>query len=138
MKRFQSWLQKILTGRNGPDELARLYSITGCVVLVLSLLVPQGVWRSVLSVVGAAIIVLSYFRIFSRNVYKRRGENQHYVQWRSALQRRFRQWKLRCSQRKEHRFFRCEKCRTMTRVPRGRGKIEITCPKCGHHFIRRS
>lgn len=138
MERFRTWLQKTMTGRSGPDELARFCSTAGWILLLASLLTPGAAVRAVLGAAGAVTAGFSLFRMFSRNIYKRCAENRYYLQRRDAAKRVLQQWKLRWSQRKEYRFFRCEKCRTLARVPRGRGKICITCPHCKHEFIRKS
>lgn len=138
MERFRVWLRKIIVGRSGPDELTRFCSAAGWVLLMASLLLPGTVLRTVLGTVGAAAAGLSLFRMFSRNVYKRSAENRYYLQRRDAVKQKLHQWKLRWVQRKDYRFFRCESCRTLARVPRGRGKICITCPHCRHEFIRKS
>ena len=39
---------------------------------------------------------------------------------------------------REHRYFDCPKCRQPVRVPRGKGKIMITCPKCKERFQRKT
>lgn len=138
MNRFQIWMQRVFAGRNGSDELARVWSMAGCLLLFVSLFLPAGIVQVLIWIAGFWGVGLSWFRIFSRNIYKRGLENQRYLQWRNTQQQRFRQWKTRYRQRKEYRFFRCEKCKTLARVPRGRGKICITCPHCGFEFIRKS
>lgn len=138
MQRLKNRLLRMMAGRSGADELARVCSGAGCIVLLVSLLLPDGILQGLVSALGFAGIVYSYFRIFSRNVYKRRQENAVWLRLRSDAANRFRQWRIRCRQSKDYRFFRCEKCRTMTRVPRGKGRIEITCPHCRHKFIRKS
>ncbi len=137
MNRFRNWLQNKMRGRNGPDDLARVSSTVGCIVLLVSLLLPAGGVQVAVSLLGVAAVVYSYARVFSRNVYRRQQENTRYIYWRAGIRRRFTQWRRR-SQAKEYRFFRCEGCRTMTRVPRGHGRIQITCPACGRQFIRKS
>lgn len=138
MHRLKNWLLRVMTGRNGADELARVSSGFGCIVLLVSLLLPEGIVQSLIGALGFAGIIYSYFRIFSRNVYKRRMENSGWLRFRGNIVNRFRQWCVRRRQSKDYRFFRCEKCRTITRVPRGRGRIEITCPHCRNKFIRKS
>ena len=79
-----------------------------------------------------------YFRVFSRNVNKRYAENQKFLnaryEWTIKAERR----KKRFAQRKQYKFFKCPMCKQEVRVPRGHGKICITCPKCREQFVRRS
>jgi len=83
-------------------------------------------------------LVFSYFRMFSRNTYRRRAENNAYLTLRYNLTRKFSGLKQRMQQKKYYRFFKCPKCGITTRVPKGKGKIRITCPKCGESFVRKS
>ena len=78
------------------------------------------------------------FRIFSRNVYKRRQENQKYLRMTSGVRGYFRGLRERWSQRKDYKFYRCPSCHTLLRVPRGKGKIKLVCRKCGTSFIKKT
>ena len=136
--KIRAWLQKTMAGRSGPDELSHFCSVVGWLLVLLSLLLPWAVVSTVLCALGVAVTVGSLLRMFSRNTYKRREENRYYLRCRDTVKRKLQQYRLRWAQRKEYHFFRCEKCRTLARVPRGRGKICITCPHCKHEFIRKS
>lgn len=135
---MKNWFRNFMTGRNGPDDLARMLSFVGCFVLLISLFFNGSIVQTLLWVAAVACLIYSYFRVFSRNIYKRQSENQNYVQWRYARMEQFRQQKERRRQKKDYRFYRCAQCNTMTRIPKGHGKIQITCPKCGYTFIRKS
>ena len=76
-------------------------------------------------------MVYAYFRILSKKVYKRTQENKKYL---GAINMTKTRWK----QRKTHKFYRCPKCKTWLRVPKGRGKITITCVKCSTKFDKRT
>ena len=88
--------------------------------------------------VALAVTVYSYFRIFSKNCYKRSAENAKFITARYRALAPVRRMKQRAALRKGHRFFRCPACKSEVRVPRGKGKIRITCPKCGERFVRKS
>lgn len=122
-----------MSGRYGFDQLSGFLCIVSLILVVL------GAWLSgFLYWVGLALLIWCYFRIFSRNVQKRYAENMKYL----AVQNQVKDWlarrKLRFDQRKTYRYFQCPHCRQSIRVPRGRGRIAITCPKCGTSFIKKS
>ncbi len=82
-----------------------------------------------------ALLVYVYFRMFSRNVYKRREENGKYMRLKYKAAAELRLFKERWIQRKYYKFFTCPSCRANLRVPRHRGKIKIVCRKCGTSFF---
>ena len=135
MRNFLSRLaQKIRTffyGRNGFDDLAKHIFIASLVISLISGLVPYGIARLVLSLISYIMLGYFWFRILSKNIYKRVRENQKYLG-------EIKMVKTRWQQRKTHKFFRCPKCKTWLRVPRGRGKITITCVKCATKFDKRT
>lgn len=122
-------------GRYGSDQLnmailvaAVLVSLTNSVLTVFlrESTVYSGIVAPILSVVVYGLLIYSFFRMFSRNIYKRQREN-----------RRFTQLWMRLKDR-NNRYFRCPNCKQTVRVPRGRGKICIRCPKCGEKFTRKT
>ncbi len=122
-------------GRYGSDQLnmailvaAVLVSLTNSVLTVFlrESTVYSGIVAPILSVIVYGLLIYSFFRMFSRNIYKRQREN-----------RRFTQLWMRLKDR-NNRYFRCPNCKQTVRVPRGRGKICIRCPKCGEKFTRKT
>ena len=116
-----------------------LTSWAGSFALFRLSLVIVGAWVSpVLYWLGLILLIYSYFRVLSRNRSKRYAENLKYL----TLQNKVVDWAnryiLRFNQRKQYRYFRCPQCGQQLRVPRGRGKISITCPKCHNQFIKKS
>ena len=83
-------------------------------------------------------IIYSLFRMMSRNIEARRKENEMYCFYKSKVVNLFGQRKNEHSQKANYRFYSCPKCKQRVRVPKGRGKIEITCPKCGAKFVKKS
>lgn len=124
-------LRKFFYGRNGFDDLAKLSLILSLVVFLIYGFWPRGVVKVILSFVYIFLMGYSYFRIFSKKVYKRANENRKYV---GAIKMIKTRWK----QRKTHKFYRCPKCKTWLRVPKGRGKITITCVKCSTKFDKKT
>ena len=124
-------IRSFLYGRNGFDDLAKLSLISSIVVFFVYGFWPQGIVKIVLSLVTWFLMGYAYFRILSKNVYKRVAENKKYLGMVNMTKTR---WK----QRKTHKFYRCPKCKTWLRVPKGRGKITITCVKCANKFDKKT
>lgn len=118
-------------GRNGFDDLAKLALIVWVIAFLVYGFCPRGAIKTVLYFVSLAILGYAYFRILSKNIYKRVAENKRYL---GAVN----MTKTRWNQRKTHKFYRCPKCKTWLRVPRKRGKITITCVKCATKFDKRT
>ncbi len=127
-------------GRYGNDELNRLISIIALVLLILALVLTrvEGVLGSVCWICGVIALILCYYRMFSRNIAKRSAENQKFQSYRYSRAVKKQRLKERAEQSKDYKFFKCPKCGVLNRIPKGKGKIQITCPKCGEQFIRKS
>lgn len=98
----------------------------------------DGLIFSALTVLAWACVVYSYFRMFSRNVYKRAAENQKWLNKTYKIRAWFSRQKTSVSQRKVYHIYKCPSCRQKIRIPKGKGKIEVRCPKCSTTFIKNS
>ena len=129
-----------MMGRYGQDQLNRLLSITGLIILVVSVVIVRFIplLSSVLWIAAVALIVICYWRMFSRNIAARSAENQRYLTFRYKFAVEKQRRAERAAQSKDYKFFKCPKCGVLNRIPKGKGKIEITCPRCGEKFIRKS
>ena len=87
---------------------------------------------------GVALLVFCYYRTFSRNISKRTEENYKFYTLKDRVGSKFRSWKEQWANRKVYHYYRCPQCRQKLRVPRGRGRIQISCPRCGTQFIKKS
>ena len=125
---------RFMSGRYGADQLSRFMVTAALVLMVINLFLGWGI----LSILVLALLVLCYFRMFSRNYQKRYEENLRYTQ----ATARYRYWlskqKDLWEQRKVYHIYRCPSCKQKVRVPRGKGKIIVTCPKCHTEFQKRS
>lgn len=130
-------IAKFMAGRNGNDRLNLFLIVIGIIFIILGVVFRDsaGLLFNTLTLV---IIVLVYFRMFSKNLSKRQTENAKYMEIRYVFISKFRLLREKWVQRNEYKFFRCPSCRTALRVPRGRGKIMIVCKKCGTRFEGRS
>jgi hypothetical protein len=125
---------RFMAGRYGADQFSRFLSFVALALIVLNLFFRS----SVLWVLGLAVLVLTYVRMFSKNYEKRRKENERYLQLKYKLTSGFRNWNDRRKQSRDYVFFRCPSCHAMLRVPRGKGKIRVTCRKCGNAFEKKT
>lgn len=125
---------RFMAGRYGSDQFSRFLSIVVIVLILINLFVKN----TLLWLLGLAGLAYIYFRMFSRNIEKRRAENVKYLQKSYKISYGWKNWLERKKQRKEYAFFRCPSCKAMLRVPRGKGKIRVTCKKCGNAFERKT
>lgn len=119
------------SGRNGFDDLAKIIMWPSLILLLVSGFIPTAWLSALLATLSWVGIIYVYVRAFSKKLDKRQAENNAYLSWRNQLNQRW-------QQRKTHRFYRCPKCKTMLRVPKGKGKISITCRNCGKKFIKKT
>ena len=130
-------LARFMYGRYGMDPLGRFLTIAAMALLVLSMFFGRVV-HTILWALALAALVWCYARVLSRRFDKRRAENGKYLAAKGAVLRWFSSVETRWSQRKEYRFFRCPSCRALLRVPKGKGRIQLICRKCGNRFERKS
>ena len=130
---------RFMQGRYGVDQFAKFTMGVALVSIVLAIFVNTGSSAgSILDMLGLVAIVYTYFRIFSRNISKRAQENQKYLSATAKLRQRLNKEKNMMKQRKDYHIYTCPSCGQKVRIPRGKGKIEISCPKCHSKFVKRS
>lgn len=136
-----NWRDKFtnfMYGRYGVDQLSRFMLVVTFVLCIISLFVRT----SLLSILIFALIILTYYRMFSKNIYKRAAENEKYLhfieRFKGKTHRTTSGYTQNAEQKKYYKFFKCPGCSQKIRIPRGHGKIEIRCPKCNTKFIRKS
>ena len=128
--KFRNWLYKFMYGRSGIDSLTKDLFYPIIVLLIINIFL-SGYARLIVTIIIWVLIIYTYFRMFSKNVSKRRQEAYKYENKKNYFITRFKQ-------RKQYRFFDCPNCKTHLRVPRGTGNITITCNKCGTKFDRKA
>ena len=131
---FKAKFRQAAYGCYGSDELTNALYTVGLALIIVSL-VP---WFRFLYLLGFALIVWGIYRCFSKNYARRRKERDAYLRLSGGIKKFFRIQKRRFRERKEYRYYRCPTCRSYSRVPRGHGRIVITCPKCRGQFERKS
>lgn len=131
-------LIRFMQGRYGIDQLSKFLLITGLAVVLLSALFGETAVSMLLYIFGWGVVIYCYFRIFSRNVQKRYAENQAYLMKTYKIRNWFQNQKNIWQQRKVYHIYTCPSCKQKIRIPKGKGKIEVRCPKCGTTFIKKS
>ena len=137
MNGFGSWLRnagtklsagfrRFMEGRYGTDKLNMVILGAGLIACVISMFVKFAPVNLALALISYGFMGWAIFRTLSRNTYKRYQENRKYLLFIQKIKDR------------EHRYYDCPRCRQQVRVPRGKGKIAITRPKCKEKFIRKT
>ena len=134
--KFRTWLAKLMSGRYGTDRLNRALSILTLAFLILSVILGRRGIGRIFWLLALASLAWSTIRTFSRNISKRQRENAAYLRFAGRWGGELRGAKTRWQQRKDYKFFRCPSCKTWLRVPRGKGRLNITCRQCGERFTR--
>ena len=126
-------MMRFMQGRYGNDRLGQVMLGLALVCVVLSLFrIPF------ISTIGLVVLILTYYRMFSRQIARRTAENQKYLQLEWKLRAKLQKQKQSLAWRRTHRIYKCPNCRQKIRVPRNRGRIAISCRKCGTEFIRKT
>jgi hypothetical protein len=130
MNRFRNFM----VGRYGFDQLTRALVICSLILSVIT---------SFTRING--LFILAYipffyalYRSFSRDIQKRSQENMAFMRYTGNVKGKLNHLKLWLVGTKTHKYFTCSKCKQTIRVPRGKGKVAITCPKCKTEFVRRT
>ena len=129
---------RFMYGRNGVDDLAKFESTILWIPLILSIFIRQPIIDLILVWIMLGLIGHTYFRIFSKNTSKRYQENQKFRNFRYKFAVDKARKKKHFADMKTYKYFKCPMCKQKVRVPRGHGRISITCPKCREEFIRKS
>lgn len=145
LRRFSLWINRVMAGRYGADQLTFALLITYGVLI----LIARFISFYFLSLAALLILVWCFYRMLSRNLSARWRENERFLKFWRSVAGWFRHLRNRVAgaggnalqrvrDRKTHRYFRCPKCKNTLRVPKGKGKIAITCPVCGTDFIKKT
>src|SRR5699024_12340732 len=131
---MKNWFRKFMAGRYGVDQLSIATLILSIVLAIVFMFFPYKIIRYIY----LGILIITYFRIFSRDTNKRYRENLKFLNFWVPIRRKFNSKVNQFKSRKTHRFFKCSFCDQKIRVPKGKGKIKITCPNCKNTMIRKS
>jgi len=120
-------LVKFMTGRYGVDALSKFLLYIAIGLMVIGIIFRNSIFNSLAMV----LLLIGYFRMFSKNIQSRYNENIKYWNIRNRFLNIFKG-------RKTHHIYKCPSCKQKIRIPKGKGNIEITCPKCRTQFVKRS
>lgn len=125
---------RFMYGRYGLDSLSKCLFIVAIILSLFSSLIKS----ESMNLIAWLLIFYSYYRVFSKNIAKRAAENQTYL----SKTYKIRTWWYKqvnlTKQRKTHHIYKCPTCKQKIRIPKGKGRIEIRCPKCSTKFIKNS
>ncbi len=124
--KLSAGLRSFMAGRYGTDRLNMVILCTGLVISLLSVFSRSATMTLVCFVLSYGLMIWAILRSLSRNTYKRYQENRKFLQTVNRLKDR------------QHRYYDCPKCHQVVRVPRGKGKIAITCPRCREKFVKKT
>lgn len=130
---------RFMQGRYGVDQLSKFTMGVALTCIILAMFFSRaGGIGALLDTVGLAALVYTYFRMLSKNISKRYAENQWYLTKTSKIRMRLNKEINLMKQRKTYHIYMCPGCKQKIRIPRGKGKIEIQCPKCHTKFVKKS
>ena len=132
MERIKNYLQNFMRGRYGIDQMSQAMFIAALVLILLAGFSQNLIFE----LLGIALFVYADYRALSRNISARRAENARYEEAIRNIKEKIHPSGADAT----HRVYICpnKSCGQKIRVPKGKGKIEITCPKCGQKFVKRT
>lgn len=127
-------MMQFMRGRYGTDQFSNFLMWSACILVFSNIFLKNGI----INLIAIFIFLYAYARVFSRNIVRRSGENTWFLNKTYKIRMRLRKEQSHMLIRKTHHIYSCPECRQKIKIPRGKGKIEIRCPKCGCRFIKRS
>lgn len=133
-------IKAAMANRCGLDELNNFIMLIGFLFVVVALLTKNWIF----TLIGAIFIVLCYVRVFSKNLVQRKKENAFYMRYMGNVVGSVKYFKVNMKMRAktmedpEHYYFVCNACGQMIRLPKGKNKVSVRCPKCSKTFIKRT
>ena len=135
MDKLREKMAHFMSGRYGSDQLGFTMVIAA---LILTFLGAVTGTRVIFTVVADVLLVLVFFRMFSKDRLKRANENKIFLEKTAGIRRAVSEWWNRMKNMRKYHYFTCPKCKKRLRVPRGIGQITITCKECGEKFDRKA
>ena len=133
-QKFKNGVRNFMIGRNGADQLSLAMLIAGIVLSLLTSITRIAIFN----ILGLIVLVLTIFRMFSRNLEKRRAENQKFVNFRANFGTNAKQMMNRLKNMKKYKYFKCPQCGARLRLPRKVGEVTVTCGKCKNQFKQKA
>lgn len=133
-QKFKAAMANYMAGRNGSDQLGLALLLAGIVLSLIASITGIGI----LSYLGLAVYFWAIFRMFSRNIAKRRAENEQYMNFRRNFKSNLSQFFVRMKNSGKYKYFRCPQCKARLRLPRKVGEVTVTCGKCKNQFKKKA
>ncbi len=133
-QKIKNGLRNFMTGRNGADQLSLAMLIVGILFSLLTTITGIGIFN----ILSLVLFVLTIVRMFSRNVEKRRAENQKFLNLKNNFGSNSKQFLNRAKNAKKYKYFKCPQCNALLRLPRKVGEVTVTCGKCRHQFKQKA
>ena len=134
LNKIRAAFSRFMSGRYGTDQLNMTMLWTALIMSIIGSITKVGL----ITLMADALLLLMFFRMLSKDRYKRQHENQMYLQKTYKLTQGMTEWVNRMKNSKKYRYFTCPKCKKRLRVPRGVGSITITCKGCGNKFDKKA
>jgi len=131
---MREFFRKFMLGRYGPDQLGMAMVILSFTLSLLYAIIGN----MPLLLLSYVCFGLALYRMLSRNIYRRRAENDKFIRYWWPIRTRIKRRIENIKQRRTHKFYKCPKCKKKLRVPRGKGKIQVTCRKCNEKFYKKT
>lgn len=139
MGRFNMWMANLMRGRYGMDQMNRTLSIVALILIAANLFLRM----RIINWLAVVLLIYIYCRAFSRNINRRAAENQRYLQFAGSIRSKFGRGagnpygQTPRTKDNTHKILRCPGCGEKLRVPKGAGKINISCPHCHTKFTKK-
>lgn len=134
LDKIRAACSRFMSGRYGTDQLNMTMIWTALIMAVIGSLAGIGI----LALLADVLLILTFYRMLSKNRYQRAHENQVYLDKTQKVRQSVSEWMNRVKNGKKYRYFTCPQCKKRLRVPRGVGSITITCKDCGHKFDKKA
>lgn len=131
---MKNWIQRMMAGRYGVDQLSNAIFILSIIVILASILLEN----SILNTVGIVMLLVGYLRMFSRNINSRYTENQKFTNFYKSIFSKYIGYNRQLGSMWKYKYFKCPNCNQRLRVPKGKGRLNVKCPKCKNSFVRRT
>ena len=126
--------RNFMVGRYGTDQLTAAMFVAG---MILTFIGNAFNWH-VLIILTYVLFFVCIYRTMSKNILERQKENNKFLRYWNPVVRWFKKKYNILKSRKDYKYFKCPNCKQELRAPRGKGKIAVTCEKCGTKFMQKS
>lgn len=133
-QKIKKGMRSFMSGRNGSDQLCMALILLGIVLILIASITNL----VIIDYLGLASYIYALFRMFSRNLAKRRAENEKFLAFRRNFKTNVSQFFARLKNSKQYKYFRCPQCKARLRLPRKVGEVTVTCGKCHHQFKQKA